>query len=469
MLADRMVGLRDLLGHSAGIFLRLAGLAGDLAIERQAFLRFFRNPLKGDRQRLVHFAGAAVERDQQFFDPLDHAIGGAIAIFERLAQGGAILFHRRHRKGQFCGFLAAFIVQILHIFGDVVDILVERDRQRLQPLLFCIGNLAEARQCGFQRIQVRPYRQRRFRRFGGQLCPAFVNGRDGFRRRCPQEAGQFAGGAFCCLKLFREAGPDLLGFGGEMIDGPGGFVGQVRQALLGSGAHVADLAERRHHSGHFRLGGAASIADLVGHILGGADHHRQMFAQLFEIAKGGAPDIIQFLHLAETVVERFADQAGGGRQLAGRLAAQRFQFPALLAEKFAGHAEFVIDRLQPGFEQFGLAAQGMGNVGKAMGFAGAVAHVEQIKNAQRGDRQTPLRQQLDPGPGGWHSGKNVAVGPKEKSGPASSRYGQQQRRPEAKAGRGRQSLVRIVAPVVIRRFGAIFLIFIGKILLLGSF
>ena len=176
LLADRMVGLRNLLGDPARIFLRLARLARNLAVERQAFLRFFRNPFERDRQRFIHFAGAAVERDQQFFHPFDHAVGGAIAIFERPLQGGAVLFHGRQGKSQFRGFLAAFIVEILHVLGDVGDILIERRGQGLQPLLFRIGNLAGAGQCDFQRIQIGPDRQRRLRRFGCQFRPGFVDG-----------------------------------------------------------------------------------------------------------------------------------------------------------------------------------------------------------------------------------------------------------------------------------------------------
>ena len=248
-----------------------------------------------------------------------------------------------------------------------------------------------------------------------------------------------------------------------MVNRPGGLVGQVRQALLRCITHVPDLSECGYHRRHLGLGGAAGIADLVGHILGGADHQRQMSAQLFEIAEGGTTDIVEFLHLAQSVVERFADQAGGGRQLAGRLAAERFQFPAFLAEKFAGDAEFVVDRFQPGFEQFGLGTQGQADIGEAMGFSGAVAHVEQIGDPQRGDRQAPLRQQLDPGLGRGHCCKNVAVDPKEKSGPAGSGEGEQQERKKAGTGRGRLYIVRIVVPVVIRRAIAIFLIFIGKV------
>ena len=38
LLADRVVGLRNLLCHSACIFLRLAGMGCDLAVKRETFL-----------------------------------------------------------------------------------------------------------------------------------------------------------------------------------------------------------------------------------------------------------------------------------------------------------------------------------------------------------------------------------------------------------------------------------------------
>ena len=146
--------------------------------------------------------------------------------------------------------------------------------------------------------------------------------------------------------------------------------------MLGRGADFADFSEGGNHLRHFGLGRPSGVANLVGDIFGGVDHHRQMFAQLFEILVGGTTDIIQFLHLAKAVFQGFPDQAGGGGELARRLVSEKLQFPAFLTQKLAGDAQFIVDRLQAGFEQFGLSAQRNCHIGKAARFPRAVAHVE---------------------------------------------------------------------------------------------